>query len=44
MRYFGIKNVVVETAGSAGSGGDGGEPAENQAVLKVSTMRTKFAI
>jgi membrane protein YdbS with pleckstrin-like domain len=34
MRYFGIKNVVVETAGSAGSGRDGGEPAENQAVLE----------
>jgi len=36
MRYFGIKNLLVETAGAAASsaGPEGGGPAENQAVLE----------
>jgi membrane protein YdbS with pleckstrin-like domain len=34
MRLFGIKNVVVETAGSAGHSAESGRTAENQAVLE----------
>lgn len=34
MRWFGIKNLVVETAGAAGQSAEGGGAASNQAVLE----------